>query len=659
MSIFGQKGDKVYIIDKIIKKFHGGGAFCTNRIAQKCLSVAVSLALAVGMVLGRQVQAVEPTVFTASAYPNHWGRSDLRAYLNNGLADVAADGTVSNKKFKLDSTADSDNTSGYAAHFSDAEFALVQLFRYMTYVYSGGNFTSAYELIDRFFLPSAEYGRYVAWYFSEDANRNTTYGNSSSYIIPMLYVSRGHTLNDLCWVRTPNLTSLYPDSYASYSYYHGGAGAHEASMANSLSAAFKISLEPIIFASAALPKDIVGDGDSGSKIIKITGGEGFTGFGTIPNYGMYPKTQSSNTSFSVRSAIFYNDTLNVTCVGGKAGQYAVVQVIKPDSLEDGTTTYVFAQKISSSSFMLQININEAWGEGSVNENDTIKVWMEDDSGSLAAATTPVTFVNGSKTETGAITNHRVFAMKKDLQCAWGNSALGIDATNQKIYFGSHNGVPLEFWIAGRETAANDGELDPNGEIMTLYQAKSVEARQFNASTSAYTVDDKPAVTLRLEQASVATSPYPADQITFTQGDTALNKANLVWLHRTPGTNAWLEGMPKVGAYEVRCYTPGTDNYERTYSNVVNFNIKKTPTRDLFNYIGGDKVYDGVKSQVIIKPKDGITGIGAVTIKCNKINADGTETPLEDMPTDAGRYRIKFDVAEGTNYGAASDLSAVF
>ena len=25
MSIFGQKGDKVYIINKIIKKFHGGG----------------------------------------------------------------------------------------------------------------------------------------------------------------------------------------------------------------------------------------------------------------------------------------------------------------------------------------------------------------------------------------------------------------------------------------------------------------------------------------------------------------------------------------------------------------------------------------------------------------------------------------------------------
>ena len=48
---------------------------------------------------------------------------------------------------------------------------------------------------------------------------------------------------------------------------------------------------------------------------------------------------------------------------------------------------------------------------------------------------------------------------------------GANPTNQKIYFGEKDGNPLEFWIAGRETAANGGTVSDNGEIMTLYQEK--------------------------------------------------------------------------------------------------------------------------------------------------------------------------------------------
>ncbi len=279
-------------------------------------------------------------------------------------------------------------------------------------------------------------------------------------------------------------------------------------------------------------------------------------------------------------------------------------------------------------------------------------------------------------------NGRVFALKKDLQCSWGNLAAldetaynnilagngqdgtagassnlvcGVNPTNQKIIFGS-----MEFWIAGRETAANGGAIDKDGDIMTLYQAKSVETRKFNVSEDSYTVDGKPAVTLRLYE-DQAGSAYPADKIIT---------ANLVdgyalnWLHRTPGTNAWTEGMPvKVGNYEVRCYTPGTENYERTYSNVVNFIIKKIPEPSDFVFTGPSSwIYDGTPKAVTVEPKPGITGMGAITIKYYIVYSDGTKTLLSGPPTvaspDGAHYEIWFDVAEGTEFTAKTDLPVV-
>ncbi len=74
----------------------------------------------------------------------------------------------------------------------------------------------------------------------------------------------------------------------------------------------------------------------------------------------------------------------------------------------------------------------------------------------------------------------------------------------------------------------------------------------------------------------------------------------------------------------------------------------------------DMFYDGKGKTITIKPKDGITDIGAVTIKYYKVNSDGTlGAASTTLPTDAGRYKVKFDVAEGTSYAAATDLPAMF
>ncbi len=74
----------------------------------------------------------------------------------------------------------------------------------------------------------------------------------------------------------------------------------------------------------------------------------------------------------------------------------------------------------------------------------------------------------------------------------------------------------------------------------------------------------------------------------------------------------------------------------------------------------DMFYDGKGKTITIAPKPGITGIGAVTIKYYKVNSDGTLGDASTtLPTDAGRYKVKFDVASGTEYYSAKDLPAMF
>lgn len=88
-------------------------------------------------------------------------------------------------------------------------------------------------------------------------------------------------------------------------------------------------------------------------------------------------------------------------------------------------------------------------------------------------------------------------------------------------------------------------------------------------------------------------------------------------------------MPKVGTYEVRCYTPGTDNYERTYSNVVNFNIKEElHSSDLKCSSPPSFVYDSTAKELIVT---GPPGSGEITILY--FDKDGKQ--LSGAPTDSG------------------------
>lgn len=559
-----------------------------SNLAQKLLSMAVSLSLMLATVPNNNAYADGPGFFYEAAYANHWGRSDLRAYLNNV--------EKTNNTLPINSTNSGSNAANYPSQFSKAEYGLVQPFTYSTNVLDGPA-DAEYKTTDKFWLPSGNYSnnQIISW-GAKDISANSQYSqtttNDKDRIIPISYWSYGNSFYS--WLRSP--------------FYCGDNFALEADRGHyvfistvdhgspSPAAACKIHLESVIFASAASAASIAAAG--GAKKIDISG---FSNFGqkvtdALPDYGMYLKT-SSKDSFAANSLTLSGNTLTVSYSGGAAGQYVVVHAFKEDSLTGGHTSYVAAKKLAAGGTSETIDVS-AWGLSSLN-GYTIKVWMEDGSGSLAKATMPVTFVGTEKKEDGASTNARVFAMKADLQTSWGKitnatDLVGANPTNQKIYFGAHDGSPLEFWIAGRETAANEGEISATGEIMTLYQAKSVETKQFNVSTSGY--KESPTVALQDGQSITYTGSSAVYSGTVTyqnlEGtDLELPKNNPTYQYSTDGGSTWTDGMPtNAGTYKIRAKVAANDNYESATSAPVTFIIdKKSITPQI---TAENKDYDG-------------------------------------------------------------------
>ena len=626
-----------------------------NKIAQKLLSIGVSASLMLAMVPNNGAFAAEPDKFVTSAYANHWGRSDLRSYMI-GVGKEA-------NTLPLNTTHKERQKSGYyESQFSNAEYGLVQPFKYSTNVLdSEANANAVYETTDKFWLPSGNRtnDQIISW-GSDDISAKAQYEksttNDTDCIIPISYWSYG--ASTISRLRSPYFAEDEVALGASRGYY---VSSFNVIFSYALAAAFKINLESVIFASAASAASFATEG--GAKKLEILGSSDFGKKTTssLPSYGMYLKTGSGETF--TPTTLTYNSgakTVTVNYSGGVAGQYVVVHAFKADDLTNGTASYVAAKKLEAGQSLTTIDVS-AWGLSSLDDY-TIKVWMEDGSGSLAKATAPVTFYgtsSGISNNGNEIKNARVFAMKEDLQCSWGtlesaDALVGSNPTNQKIYFGTKDGEPLEFWIAGREDKANGGEIGSNGKIMTLYQAKSVETRQFNPR-SAYNTD-KNAITLQLaDNQSVGYTgeqiKYPNNEITFKKGTDDLDRTALQWQHRTPGATAWTAGMPTdLGNYEIRCYAEGTENYERTYSAVVNFTVKKTPAATDFDFTPPTNLtYDGNQKTATVKAKDSITGMGTITVKY--YDSDGSQ--LDSAPTNAGTYKVKIDVAAGSNYTSAT------
>jgi hypothetical protein len=194
---------------KILKsKNNKNIAISCRKTIHHLLAFGTSLSLLSGALLPNAL-AMEPANFTASAYANHWGRSDLRAYMN-GVAKT-------NDTLPLDTTGHTQQTSGYyESQFSDKEYALVQPYTYKTNVLTNNDLTAkataVYETVDKFWLPSGNYiiNKIISW-GSEDISADTQYGESTAAdkarIIPISYWSYG--ASTYSWLRSPDEYSYY------------------------------------------------------------------------------------------------------------------------------------------------------------------------------------------------------------------------------------------------------------------------------------------------------------------------------------------------------------------------------------------------------------------------------------------------------------------
>ena len=592
-------------------------------IGMTAFLLAVILCALLGLASLQTAALNEPAMMDNMVNANNWGRSDIRAYLN-GTPKV--DNTL-----PVDTTHSGRQSEGYyESQFSDAEYALVAPFSYSTNEINGDQVTS-YATTDRFWLPSGNYNedRLISWGaidISDDALVGTV---SLSRVIPMSYWT--YSGDAASWLRGP---LYYMKSVALVSNRGSIVSSLQVSSSAAPSVALKLDLSSIHFASSASAARLSAEG--GSQVSFIAGSSDFgkKTRSALPDYGMYLKKRNSMEQFTPTAISLDGTTLKVRYSGGRAGDYVVVQAFRADDLVAGAESYAAVTRLSNG--MTEANIDvSGWNLRSLS-GYTLKVWMEDASAgaSLASATDPVTFVgqnDGSivKTESGAVSNPRLFAMKEELQTSWGNLAsaddlVGANPTNQKIYLGTDSlGNPLQFWIAGRESYSSgkspvdgDGTVSSSGEVMTLYQAKSVDSVSFSQSTTSY----KKVPTLQLSdgQSVVYSGSAMGPSFSYTFHGANISPASSIsyeFRNRDTGGN-WSTGLPvNVGTYEVKGIADATDGYELVMCEPVTFTITpasptySSPSLSFLQSTHGSKLSDVRLDQGEL----GLPTFGGVTI----------------------------------------------
>ena len=260
----------------------GVGAKLYKNFAQKLLAVSLCMAVVLMGVPVTTFAEGEPDKFITAARANHWGRSDLRAYLN-GVEKV--DNTL-----PLDTTASGSNTKDYASQFSDAEYALVKPFKYHTNVFvenSQEGTVTSYATTDHFWLPSGTRSsdQVLSW-GATDVSRDSDYAENfdSAHAIPISYWPAGDGLYS--WMRS----AYFFGDYIALGAYRGSfVVIIKVSDRDAAAAAFKLDLSSVIFASAASAASLAAEG--GSRKFEM-GGSSYFGkkvTAKLPDYGMYLK----------------------------------------------------------------------------------------------------------------------------------------------------------------------------------------------------------------------------------------------------------------------------------------------------------------------------------------------------------------------------------
>ena len=146
----------------------------------------------------------------------------------------------------------------------------------------------------------------------------------------------------------------------------------------------------------------------------------------------------------------------------------------------------------------------------------------------------------------------------------------------------------------------------------------------------------------------------------------LNDLNDDWLVSpegyVPGTWAWVEGDQLVGdatetgrEFDIKFTPKDSDNYNEVNKKLTVIVKKANLKASDFDFEASNVAYDGKEKTANITLKSGIVGAGEITSV--EYYKDGSETPLQGLPTSAGTYKVKINVSEGDNYNKAVELSS--
>ncbi len=240
-----------------------------------------------------------------------------------------------------------------------------------------------------------------------------------------------------------------------------------------------------------------------------------------------------------------------------------------------------------------------------------------------------------------------------------SAAATLNAPENAVYYGESNAATITYsngWCGGELTVtysgtANDGTEYTGVPVKAGEAVASVTIDDVTASIN-YTVAK--ATNEWIEAPSIDGWTYGEDYNDPTATAKFGDYRDLSFSYRVKGTIAWTNNTPSdAGIYEMRTRVQATDNWE-LLETTIEFEIKKaTTTVDIFDFTAPTNlnVCDGLAKEATVTVKEGIEGVGSVTVKYFK-----GETELASAPTAVGTYTVKIDVAEGANYNAAENIT---
>ncbi len=232
----------------------------------------------------------------------------------------------------------------------------------------------------------------------------------------------------------------------------------------------------------------------------------------------------------------------------------------------------------------------------------------------------------------------------------------LNAAENAVYGGEHNEATVTYsenWAGVMLTIAYSGTANDG----TTYTGVPVKAGEATASialgdvTASVNYTVAKAINEWTQAPSIVGWTYGEDY----NDPTAIPKFGEMnpwsFSYRAKDTYAWSNIPPTdAGIYEMRARVQATDNWE-LLETTIEFEVKKaTPTAGIFDFTLPAKLdtCDGLAKEAIVTVKEGIEGVGSVTVKYFK---DGVE--LDGAPTTVGTYIVKIQVAEGANYEPAT------